>query len=80
MSDPIMAKRAKQKPDGLLTRSSEIRMPFVLTCCGCDAGGNVRTVEEAVLSGWLAIQEDAGGVSWNYSGICPDCVIQDVWS
>lgn len=49
-------------------------MPFVLTCCNCDADeGDCQTIGEAILAGWSGIEEDPDGATWNFIGECPDC-------
>lgn len=49
------------------------RLPFVLTCYGCDAGGEIESEVQAVLLGWSNIQYEPLGLSWTYLGNCPEC-------
>ena len=53
--------------------------PFVLACGGrgCDADeGDCKTQRQAKLLGWQDIAEE-DGPSWNYIGLCPQCVTDD---
>ena len=51
-------------------------VPFSLECCGCDAGMEIETPEQAVKLGWKSLCRDdwGDGMAWNYVGECPDCL------
>jgi hypothetical protein len=51
---------------------------FSLTCQYCDAGTNVTSREQAEAEGWTEIEDDRGGWSWNYLGVCPDCLAEHI--
>lgn len=40
-------------------------------CFRCDAGAD--SVAEAVAAGWVGVEPDLEGMSWNYLGLCPEC-------
>ena len=51
-------------------------VPFSLSCMDCDAGMDIGSREEAILSGWTNVSEDDdpdGGFWWTWLGLCPDC-------
>jgi hypothetical protein len=56
-----------------ITSSSQVTRPFTLCCIECDAGVHIETPEQALAEGWIDIEEDFGGLSWNYVGVCPEC-------
>ena len=51
-----------------------IQLPFSLCCQYCDAGSNTLTEQQAIGEGWIEIEADPGGLSWNFLGVCPDCI------
>lgn len=50
---------------------------FSLTCAGCDAGEEIHTPEQAVKAGWGNILHDPDGMSWNYTGKCAECLLDE---
>lgn len=46
-------------------------MPESISCSGCDAMAD--GVAEATAAGWIDIEPDPDGSSWNYLGYCPEC-------
>ncbi len=54
-----------------------MNMAEAITCAnvGCDAQED--GVITAMAAGWLDIQPDPEGTSWNYLGICPECATMD---
>jgi hypothetical protein len=46
-------------------------MPESISCSSCDATAD--GVAEATAAGWVEIEADPEGTSWNYLGFCPDC-------
>ena len=47
-------------------------LPFSLECVECDAGMDIQSAEQALLSGWNDVRAD-DGPAWNYLGHCPEC-------
>jgi len=60
-----------------ITSSSQLTRPFTLSCETCDAGMDIDTPEQALAEGWIEIDEDFDGRSWNYLGLCPECQAED---
>ena len=56
-----------------ITSSSQVTLPFSLSCSICDAGLHIESPEQALAEGWIEIEEDSGGLAWNYLGLCPAC-------
>lgn len=68
-----VGKSRMSKSDGVVI-SKQVTHKFSLVCYSCSAGEDVKTIEEARSAGWKDIVEDFEGLSWNYVGICPDCL------
>lgn len=52
------------------------QVEFSLMCgchCGCDAGMDIGDREQAEHEGWQEIERHDGH-TWNYLGICPECM------
>lgn len=49
-------------------------LPFSLSCNHCSAGDGIDSIEQATALGWSSIEEDADGMSWDYLGLCPECL------
>jgi hypothetical protein len=48
-------------------------VPFSLTCEGCDAGMEIGSYDEAIVSGWTEIVFAPDLMLANYLGLCPEC-------
>jgi hypothetical protein len=46
-------------------------MPESISCSGCDQSAD--GIAEAIAAGWIDIERDPEGSSWNYLGFCPEC-------
>ena len=47
-----------------------------LTCGECGEDGP-DTLAEAVINGWQRLIHDPEGASWNFLGVCPECLSPD---
>ena len=47
-----------------------------LTCGKCGEDGP-DTLAEAVINGWGQLVYDSEGASWNFVGVCPECLSSD---
>ncbi len=56
-----------------IERKEEI--PETLSCDNCDASAD--SIAEALQEGWIDLNYDPDGRSWNYIGHCPDCQKED---
>lgn len=46
---------------------------FSISCCECDVGSHIGSVEQARAEKWTQIVFDPGGYTWNYLGLCLEC-------
>lgn len=53
--------------------SDDYTTPFTLRCEFCDAGDGIYSEAHALAEGWQGIEYN-DGLSWNFLGVCPDCL------
>lgn len=55
----------------LLAEKDLERVPESISCDDCDA--SCDSLQQALHEGWIDLNEDLTGMTWNYLGHCPDC-------
>lgn len=53
------------------------RLPFVLQCTDCEAGDDIQTAKQAEFLGWIGVERQLDGISYNDLGTCLQCQISE---